>query len=72
MREKILLVGYGSIGRRHARNLIGLGLTPFILTKHPDGLNARFISDIKEVRREGIKNCVIASPTARHLEDTKR
>ena len=70
--EKVLLVGYGSIGKRHARNLIGLGITPYVLTRHPDGLKARFLKDVKELKGEAIKYCIISSPTARHLDDLRK
>ncbi len=67
----VLLIGYGSIGKRHARNLVEIGIKPYILTKHPDDLHAHFISDIQEVVDKAIEYCIIASPTARHLTDLK-
>ena len=45
--KKVLLLGYGSIGKRHARNLIELEIEPYILTKYPDNLNSIFLKDIK-------------------------
>lgn len=72
MEEKILIVGYGSIGKRHAKNLIDLGITPYILTKYPDKLNAIFLRNIKAVKNEDIQYCIISSPTARHLDDFKK
>lgn len=70
MKREILLVGYGSIGKRHAKNLIDLGITPYILTKHPDNLNAIFIKDISMLK--SIEHCIISSPTARHLDDLRK
>ena len=62
--KKVLLIGYGSVGKRHARNLIELNIEPYILTKYPDNSNAILLKDINY--------CIIASPTARHLDDFKK
>ena len=70
--EEVLLIGYGSMGKRHAVNLIKLGLNPYILTNHPDNLNAKFLNDISEVANQNITHCIISSPTARHLDDLKK
>lgn len=69
---RVLVVGYGSIGRRHARNLVNLGFRPCVLTNYPDGLDADFSSNINKFRAEDIKSCIISSPTAKHLEDFKK
>lgn len=50
MKKNVLLIGYGSIGKRHARNLIELGIEPYILTKYLDNSNAIFLKDIKEIK----------------------
>jgi predicted dehydrogenase len=70
--KKVLLLGYGSIGKRHAKNLIELGIRPYILTKYPDNLNAPFFKDINEIKNVKIDYCIISSPTARHLDDFKK
>jgi len=70
--KKILLIGYGSIGKRHAKNLKDIGIKPYILTKYPDGLDAIFLRDIEEIKDVNIDSCIIATPTARHLDDLKR
>ncbi len=72
MKGRILLVGYGSIGKRHARNLIDMGIRPYILTKHPDKFDAIFLKDINILRDKDISHCIISSPTARHLEDLRK
>lgn len=72
MKEKILLIGYGSIGKRHARNLIKLGARPNVLTRHPDELKVKFSKDIECFKGIGIEYCIISSPTARHLEDLRK
>ena len=70
--KKVLLLGYGSIGKIHARNLIELEMEPYILTKYPDNLDVFFLKDITEIKNEIFDYCIIASPTARHLDDVKK
>lgn len=73
MKDKnILLIGYGSIGKRHAKNLTDIGIKPYILTKYPDDLDAIFSRNLKEIKDVNIELCIIATPTARHLNDLKR
>ena len=73
MKDKnILLIGYGSIGKRHAKNLIDVGIKPYILTKYPDNLDAIFLRGIEEIKDLDIDFCIIATPTARHLDDLKK
>jgi len=70
--KKILLVGYGSIGKRHAKNLMDFGIKPYILTKYPDNLDAIFLRDLEEIKDVNIDFCIIATPTARHLDALER
>lgn len=72
MNGEVLIIGYGSIGKRHARNLLNLGIAPYVLTKHPDKLNVKFLEDIKLVKDKNIRHCIISSSTAKHLDDMKR
>ena len=72
MKRKVLLIGYGSIGKRHSRNLMELKIKPYILTKYPNDLNAIFLKDINKIKNENIDYCIISSPTARHLDDLKK
>jgi len=73
MKDKnILLIGYGSIGKRHAKNLIDVGIKPYILTKYPDNLDTIFLRGIEEIKGLDIDFCIIATPTARHLDDFKK
>ena len=68
----VLLIGYGSIGKRHARNLIEMGIKPIILTQHPDELSAQFVTDLFLIKDEAIDYCIISSPTCRHFDDLKK
>ena len=70
--KKILLIGYGSIGKRHAKNLKDIGIKPYILTKYPDDLDAIFLRDIEEIKDVDIDFYIIATPTVRHLDDLKK
>ncbi len=72
MGKNVLIIGYGSIGRRHARNLLELGIAPYILTRHPDSLHAEFSKDLDIFKNKNIEYCIISSATARHLDDLKR
>jgi len=73
MKDKnILLIGYGSVGKRHAKNLIDIGIKPYVLTKYPDNLDAIFLRGIEEIKGLDIDFCIIATPTARHLDDLKK
>jgi len=70
--KKVLLVGYGSIGKRHAKNLMDFGIKLYILTKYPDNLDAIFLRDLEEIKDVNIDFCIIATPTARHLDALER
>lgn len=68
---EILVVGFGSIGKRQTANIFELGVRPYVLTGHPDSkIPARFISSTQELKAiDSITHAVICSPTARHLDD---
>lgn len=71
MKKQVLVIGYGSIGKRHVRNLLELGIIPYVLTKYPDKANVNFIKDLAVIKNRKIEYCIISSPTARHLSDFK-
>ena len=72
---KFLVAGYGSIGRRHLRNLIALGQNDIVLLRsHLSTLSEDEIKDIPVEttveaalahRPDGV---IIANPTALHLD----
>lgn len=67
---KVLVIGYGSIGKKHARNLSELGIRPFIMTSHPDSSpDCRFIRTIGECPDPDY--AIIATPTSGHAGDLK-
>jgi len=71
MNKRVLLIGYGSIGKRHARNLMRLGIKPVVLTHHPDALKVDFVRSFKELDKNAFGACIISSATADHLRDLK-
>lgn len=72
---KVILFGLGSIGRRHARNLRALAhhviaADPHAAPPEPDGTVSLFYRDWRRALADHADagGCVIASPTAHHLE----
>jgi predicted dehydrogenase len=73
--KKILIIGLGSIGQRHLRNIISLGFkdvylvrrNSIILNKFP---NLKVYESITKACEEArIDSVIIATPTANHLKD---
>lgn len=73
---KLLLVGYGSIGKRHCRNASAAGHEVVLLrhaqgSSNPDGLR-EYHSYESALESEGeFDGAIVCSPTSRHVEDTK-
>ncbi|MEO1261027.1 MAG: Gfo/Idh/MocA family oxidoreductase [Bacteroidota bacterium] len=72
---KIFIIGLGSIGRRHLKNLFTLGVTDFIvLTKghcplpNTDLPNFRKVSSLEAGLAEQPTAIIICNPTSMHLE----
>lgn len=72
---KILVVGYGSVGRRHAANLQHLGCNNLIFLRsgRPDVIDqtpppGEQISDVTEALALGVSAAIIATPSALHLD----
>jgi len=72
---KFLIAGYGSIGRRHLRNLRALGESDFLLLRsHKSTLEEEEIAgipvetDIQAALRHKPDAVIIANPTALHLD----
>lgn len=72
---KVLVVGAGSIGRRHIRNLRSLGCEEIVVcrsrTEGSAELEAEFgvrcVYDLEEALMEGVDGCVIANHTSMHV-----
>lgn len=68
--KKVIVIGYGSIGKKHVGNLSFLGIKPYVLTSHPDGSKkCRFIDSLKG--RDSFDHAIIATPTGEHLKTLK-
>lgn len=73
---KFLIIGYGSIGRRHAKNLLSLGHEVLLLrhdrwNPNRDGLKEYFDLDEVLKREKAPDGVLICSPTSRHLRDVE-
>lgn len=73
---RALIIGFGSIGRRHAANLRGLGrpMELVLLRREDDGnegtreTDTRVITDLDAALVARLDFAVIATPTVRHVE----
>ena len=75
MTHKIVIVGYGSIGRRH--EIVCRAIDPefeiFILSRNKSGLsdlNSKFINSVEKVYSLKPDYAIIASPSSFHVADT--
>ncbi|MBU0549753.1 MAG: Gfo/Idh/MocA family oxidoreductase [Candidatus Omnitrophica bacterium] len=71
---KILIIGYGSIGKRHAGNVIATGHQAILLRHAGNNLNTENLREYyaleDAIKSEGkIDAAIICSPTSRHLDD---
>jgi spore coat polysaccharide biosynthesis protein SpsF len=78
--KKALIIGCGSIGQRHIRNLKSIGIDNIVALRSreghykelPDELGVREISSWEEVIIEKPDIAIIANPTSLHLDTTLR
>lgn len=65
---KVVVVGYGSIGKRHVRNLMALGVCPFVVSAYPEKSDKiKFLKSIDECT--DMDFAIICTPTAYHSKD---
>lgn len=65
---KVLVMGYGSIGKRHVNNLASMNIETYVLTSYPDErADVKFVNSTSECH--DIDYAIIATPTHRHLRD---
>lgn len=69
-----LVIGYGSIGRRHAKNLQALGVGKIFFLRHTKSKNfpAGHLASLSSVLRENPDFAVIANPTSLHMSPATR
>lgn len=66
---RVLVIGYGSIGRRHVRNLIDLAITDIVLLREKGTGNGEGLPEIRspsEIRSTEPEIALVCSPTHRH------
>ncbi|MCX5807601.1 MAG: Gfo/Idh/MocA family oxidoreductase [Proteobacteria bacterium] len=73
---KFLVIGYGSIGKRHAGNIRSSGHNAVLLRhsrteKNKEGIKEYYSFDDVLAHEENIDGAVICSPTSMHLHDVK-
>src|SRR5262245_12348189 len=72
----IAIVGYGSIGRRHAENLRALGVNRLVIVRRNKNANQAFdppadaiiVHDVPTAIERGAHLAVICNPTQMHVE----
>jgi len=78
--SKVVLIGAGSIGQRHCRNLRQLGITDILafrtnkghFQKLPEELELKETNDWSEIENFQPDIAIVANPTSLHLETAKR
>ncbi len=71
---KVVLIGFGSSGKRHVKNLINMGIRNIILfrrLKKGNEFNLNEISDFDEIIRINPDFVIVSNPTAFHFETLK-
>ena len=72
---KILVIGYGSIGKRHAMNVKAAGHEAILLRHSKDNPNndglKEYYSFEETVTVEKINGAIVCSPTSQHLHDVE-
>ena len=67
--SSVLVIGYGSIGQRHAKLLRESGLDVSIVSSRPNSAIRTFSNIDLAVSEKDFSLAIIASPTAHHFED---
>lgn len=72
---KVLVVGYGSAGRRHTKNLLQLGHDNLVFLRSglPDVIDqepppGELVRDVTEALAHDVAAAIIATPSAKHLD----
>lgn len=73
---KFVIIGYGSIGKRHATNVLSLGHEIILLRHSKNGINHEGIREYYSfddlIAKEGpLDGAIICSPTSEHVHDVK-
>ena len=72
---KILVIGYGSIGKRHAMNVKAAGHEVILLRHSKDNPNSdglkEYYSFEEAAASEEINGTIVCSPTSKHMNDVE-
>lgn len=73
---KLLIIGYGSIGKRHAANALALGHEVVLLRRTDSTKNEKGLKEYSSYKQlwageKDIDGAIICSPTTRHLRDAE-
>jgi predicted dehydrogenase len=74
---KFLVIGYGSIGKRHAANVASMGHQAVLLRHSRDNVNKEGFKEyysLEDVLKNEkvIDGAIVCSPTTKHLDDVKQ
>ncbi|HOE16854.1 MAG TPA: Gfo/Idh/MocA family oxidoreductase [Syntrophorhabdaceae bacterium] len=74
---KFLVIGYGSIGKRHAANVVSMGHQAVLLrhsmsNPNREGFREYYSLDDVLENEKGIDGAIVCSPTTKHLDDVRR
>tara|TARA_B100000768_G_scaffold181481_1_gene204659 strand:- start:3351 stop:4301 length:951 start_codon:yes stop_codon:yes gene_type:complete len=68
---KVVVVGYGSIGKRHVRNLISLGVKDIVLYRfsaNGNELNLKEVSELEDIIKISPDFVIVSNPTSLHFQ----
>jgi predicted dehydrogenase len=68
---KVVVVGYGSIGKRHVRNLISLGVKDIVLCRssaNGNELNLKEVSELEDIITISPDFVIVSNPTSFHFQ----
>ena len=74
---KFLVIGYGSIGKRHAANVASIGHQAVLLrhargNENKDGFREYYSLDDVLENEKDIDGAIVCSPTTKHLDDVRQ
>ncbi|OMC81808.1 hypothetical protein BK130_13550 [Viridibacillus sp. FSL H8-0123] len=70
--KKAVVIGYGSIGKRHTRLLNGLGITTVVVSKRHIDVENRYLTIEEAIEKEKPEYIVVANETYLHEETLTR
>jgi predicted dehydrogenase len=71
---KVVIVGYGSIGKRHVKNLISIGVKDIILCRsslNGNELNLKEVTELADIIKINPDFVIVSNPTSLHFQTLK-